>query len=209
MLQHINGAVPNTLLANLPQLGLSIGYLSINQLFTVMITAHEWRSFAKKHQTLRVTRPEGEQRSKHFLQMPYQYGLIFLGFSVLLHYYTSESLFLVVVNAYTVDGDLDTANSISQVGYSAIAILITILLGTTLLVTMIVIGMIRSHADISMVGTCSAAISAACHCLPYEKEGLELRAIMWGEVSIDPDGIGHCAFSAGEVNPPKEGRRYL
>lgn len=181
----------------------------INQLFTIMITAHEWRSFAKKHQTLRVTRPEEGQRSKHFLQVPYQYGLAFLGFSVLLHYYTSESLFLATVNAYTTTGELDSSTSILQVGYSAIAIFITIILGTTLLLILIAIGMISSNTAIPMVGTCSSAISAACHCWPSEQEGLELKPIMWGEVSVDSAGIRHCAFSAGEVKPPKEGRMYL
>lgn len=203
-----SSTLSGVLLANFPQLALSMGYFMINQLFTIMVTAHEWRGFATKHQYLRVTSPKGSQRSKHFLQIPYRYALIFLSLSIALHYFTSESLFLARINVYSAEGVLNPDQSISQIGYSAISIFITTMLCLTVLIFILVIGYIPTKAGIPMVGTCSAAISAACHCLESEPDDLILKPIRWGEVYFDGE-VGHCAFSAGEVNPVRSGRKYM
>src|SRR4051812_44621782 len=47
------------LLANTPQIILSICYLMFNALFTSMLTAYEWDNYAQRHKPLRVTDPRG------------------------------------------------------------------------------------------------------------------------------------------------------
>lgn len=62
-----------------------------------------------------------------------------------------------------------------------------------------------------LVGSCSAAMSAACHVLPYESEdGVEVsqRKLMWGVVGTRSGGVGHCALSDKDVEGPQKGGLY-
>jgi hypothetical protein len=58
-----------------------------------------------------------------------------------------------------------------------------------------------------LVGSCSAAISAACHPLADEVD-VSLMPVKWGVVSIDK-GVGHCALSGRYVSPPISFRLYM
>lgn len=64
------------LLANLPQGVLSFLYLTYNGLFSCMLGAQEWSRFARHRKPLRVTSPEGKQRSTYYLQLPYTYAIV-------------------------------------------------------------------------------------------------------------------------------------
>ena len=68
--------IPTVLFANLPQAILSFLYLTYNGLFSCVLGAHEWSLFAKHARTLRVTSPQGQQRSTYYLQLPYYYALV-------------------------------------------------------------------------------------------------------------------------------------
>ena len=70
------GLIPTTLFANLPQGILSFLYLTYNGLFSCMLGVHEWSRFARFRKSLRVTAPEGSQRSTYYLQLPYTYALV-------------------------------------------------------------------------------------------------------------------------------------
>jgi len=97
------------------------------------------------------------------------------------------------------------------VGYSPMAIIIAIALGVTVLITTIGIGFIPYKARTNLVGSCSAAISAACHPLPSQKsQGDELiyKKIKWGDVGDRSDGVGHCSFSDKTVELPQKGKVY-
>lgn len=68
-------------------------------------------------------------------------------------------------------------------------------------------GFSRFGKGAPLVGSCSAAISAACH--PAEgEEDVAGREVMWGVVSIE-DRVGHCALSGRYVSPPVRGRLYM
>lgn len=80
-----------------------------------------------------------------------------------------------------------------------------------LLVVGIGAGYIPLPPGSTLVGSCSAAISAACHILPSEGEdGVEMsrRKLMWGVVGTRSDGVGHCALSDKEVERPQKGELY-
>jgi hypothetical protein len=69
-------------------------------------------------------------------------------------------------------------------------------------------GFRRYDSRIPIVGSCSAAISAACH-RPADDEDAALEAVKWGVVEReDTGGVGHCCLSSFEVREPVEGARY-
>jgi hypothetical protein len=96
-------------------------------------------------------------------------------------------------------------------GYSPIAIIGVLIVGGTLLLISIGIGFVPFQPGVNIVGSSSAAISAACH-PPFgeEIEGKQMsyQKLKWGVVAVREDGIGHCAFSSGEVGPLEVGKKY-
>lgn len=85
----------STLLANTPQLILSLLYFSYNSVFTCELVSREWGNFGRRRQPLRVTMPHGAQNSTYWLNLPYQYGLPLMAVAILLHWLYSRALFLV------------------------------------------------------------------------------------------------------------------
>lgn len=73
------------------------------------------------------------------------------------------------------------------------------------------IGFVPFEPGVNIVGSSSAAISAACH-PPFgeevERKTVCYQKLKWGVVAVREDGIGHCAFSSGEVEPLKLGEKY-
>ena len=219
---HIYGSIsgkliPMTLIANFPQALLSFLYLTYNALFTCMLTAKEWSAFAHQRKTLRVTCPVGNQRSTYWLQLPYRYGIPLLVMSAVLHWLVSQSLFLVPVTVTYQPGELygryrvpdDPSQGhrlISSCGYSPIAIITVIPLGALLLLVVIANGFRKYRKGMPLAGSCSAAISAACH-RPEEDVDAALLPVSWGAVRTDGP-IGHCCFTSFEVSPPVEGNSY-
>lgn len=120
----------------------------------------------------------------------------------------SQSVFLALIDVYDELGHLDLTESISSAGYSCIAIFFSILVGSIAIVGGILNGFRRYTPDIPLVGSCSAAISAACH-KSSEEPSASLLPLQWGCTDSDTAGsIGHCAFSSLEVTPPVPGYFY-
>ena len=65
-------------------------------------------------------------------------------------------------------------------------------------------------AEITAVGSCSAAISAACHAQGADWEGIVGKKVRWGDVGIAPNsGVRHLALSSQEeVRKPIFGEVY-
>lgn len=129
-----------------------------------------------------------------------------------LHWLMSQSLFLALITVYDDTGLLDQDNSISTVGYSCIAIFFALILGSVAVLGGIVNGFRRYDDGIPLVGSCSAAISAACH-RPCVDAMAYVRPVMWGVMDADGDGgmgseVGHCCFSSFEVGKPVKGHLY-
>jgi hypothetical protein len=126
-----------------------------------------------------------------------------------LHWLMSQSLFLALVTVYDDTGELDESNSISTVGYSCIAIFCALVLGSVAVLCGIANGFRRYDDGIPLVGSCSAAISAACHRPDDDSMGY-LKPVKWGMVKGDHrrDGVGHCCFSSLEVERPVVGHMY-
>ncbi len=198
------GIFLNILVANLPQALLSFLFIAYNGLFTCMLLADEWNGYTHKRKPLRVTSPNGAQRSTYRLQLPYKYGIPLLITSATLHWLISQSLFLANVSYYNAKGE-DTINSISTIGYSCIAIITVIILAAVVIILGLLNGF-RRHKGMPLVASCSAAISAACH-RPEEDIDAATKPVMWGVVSSE-NGVAHCCFTSFEVTRPIPGELY-
>lgn len=216
-LSGADGVVFTVLVANSPQIILSFLYFSYNGIFTCMLLAKEWSTYGSKSNFLRVTTPNGRQRSTYRLQLPYRYGVPLLIVSGALHWFVSQSIFLARVNILRPPGyDLDEFDifdrEISTCGYSPIAIIIVIILGSIVVLVGIANGFRKASADMPLAGSCSAAISAVCH-PPKADVGASLKRVMWGVVAegnLNDSGesVGHCSFTSFKVKAPIVGSKY-
>lgn len=177
-----------------------------------MLLADEWNDYAHHRKTLRVTSPSGDQRSTYRLQLPYKYGIPLIVMSGLLHWLVSQSIFLARVSVYDDTGEENTSGSISTCGYSCIAIIFTILLGSVVVMLGIANGFRKYKPGMPLAGSCSAAISAACH--PPEADTFSsTNAVMWGVVDHETtkdgvDTVGHCSLTSLDVKAPSRGEMY-
>lgn len=195
------------LLGNLPQAILSFLYLMYNGLYTCMLQGHEWSEYGHKRKTIRVTEPVRKQRTSYYLTLPYTYAIPLLFFSGLMHWLVSQTIFLVHITLYAEDGTEAVGRSITACGYSCIAIIFVIIVGSTMLVVGVAIGFRRYKPGMPLASSCSAAISAACH-PPADDVDAAFLPLMWGVVKEDVDGVGHCSFTSREVVPPVKARLY-
>jgi hypothetical protein len=213
------GAQKLALVANIPQLVLSIVYFSYNGLLTAMLMGHEWISYTHKRKGLRVSRkPTGMQRSTYFLQLPYRFGIPLSVLSVILHWLVSQSVFLVIINEYTSEGrpknseyDFSVDRS-GRLGFSPMPMVAVLIVGGVMACSVIGFGFIPYKRGMPLAGSCSMAISAACHPKKTDESGSESRdweqKLQWGVVETNAEGVGHCAFSTQHVEPLVQGRFY-
>lgn len=181
------------LVANTPQAVFSFIYLQINGLLTSMWLSQEWKGFEFTRKTLRVSKPKGKQRSKHFLQLPYRAAIPMLVVGGFMHWLLSQSIFLAVVAEYGNDGGLIDPTTVGTCGFSPLAIIFVIASCACLMIAVIVLGQRKFKGGMPLAGSCSAAISAACH-RPDWDEDASMQPVQWGVVqdSFSHGGIGHC-----------------
>lgn len=115
-------------------------------------------------------------------------------------------MLLARVSAFTSDGVEDPSMSITQIRYSNIAILTLLILGTVVVLLGVLNGYRRLSLGMPLVGSCSAAISAACR-RPTEGVDVAKESLMWGIVEGKGD-IGYCCFTSFRVKEPLVGRLY-
>jgi hypothetical protein len=216
-------AITMTLLANIPQIFLSVIYILYLGVMTSMFLAAEWSAYAFKAQTLMLSTSSGKQRSTWLFGAPLGWGFMLLAFGTLLHWLLSQCIFIVQVTVFDKDGkpyDYNIASDefhptvFSNCGYSPIAIICATVAAGILLLSAIIFCWRRFPAGAPpVVGTCSAAISAACH--PIEKTPEMLyECFRWGANGGFSNGVGHCAlvpaeiWNAGRAGPPVPGHTY-
>ncbi|KAK1641312.1 hypothetical protein BDP81DRAFT_504648 [Colletotrichum phormii] len=208
----------NILLVNTPQIVLSLIYFTYNAQYTNISLITEWDRFGNDNEakSLRVSSTrKGDQRDTYFLQLPYRYSLPLVTFSGGLHWLISQSFFLVNLEVYVPSADdksmvrLVEGNSFAGVtacGWSPLGVLCVLVVIIVMMGFLIVAERRRLRFGVMPVaGSCSAAISAACH--PDSDEGNTWeKTLQWGVV--DSSAVGHCSFSSGSVSAPVRGRLY-
>jgi hypothetical protein len=198
-----NSLYGNILLANLPQLIFSMLYFIYNGLYTVMSLAAEWASISSQRKPLRVSRPAGAQRSTYHLQLPIAYALPLIVASTAMHWFISQSFYVLTVD-FSGTSAYESL-SYATCGYSPIAIIFSLALAALMVAVIFLNGLRRIGFGMAVVGGCSLAISAACHPPPDCADST--LPLQWGVVA-EMEGVGHCAFSAGEVTVPIAGAQY-
>jgi hypothetical protein len=194
-------------LANLPQVGLSLLYFSINRVCTSICFSMEWNQYTHYRKGLRVTHPTGKQRGTHFLQLPLRWAIPLTVMSGLLHYLLSQSLFLVRQELRTRDGDL-YPGSTCACGYSVLSLFVFTLVLLALL--LVVLYLLSEKIDIHLPPArhCSLVISAACH-PPGDEVDAHLGEVRWGVTELPTeDHVGHCTFTSREVTTLQPGALY-
>lgn len=181
------------LLANLPQLLISITYFLYNQILTSMLAASEYSSYSTHRKPLRVTHPEKNvpgcrQRGSYWLSIPYRYSIPLLITYGVLHWLISQSLFFVYIVPYDMNQNPITDANTAALGYSPIAIIFAVPLGGLMVLALLVLGFGRrlggskkGTIPMPLAGSCSAVISAACH-PPADDTQAYLGSVMWGEI---------------------------
>jgi hypothetical protein len=198
------GVLFNAWLANMPQLFLSFAYLNINTICTSMACAQEWNRLATSRKYLRVTKPVGQQRSTYFLQLPYRWSIPLMAISGILHWLLSQTFFLVRIDYF----GSASASFISRCGFSVLCLMVFIGVALLLLTAIGVIGFWKMPMKMPIAGSCSLAISAACHPLADEIDP-QLEMVQWGVVKVrEGEDHGHCSLSSKPVTEPKYGETY-
>jgi hypothetical protein len=213
-------ALSNVVIANIPQLLITVSYFFYNSVLTSMLATAEYSSYGTSSKPLRVTWPikGSTQQSTYWLSMPYRYGVPLIVVYMVLHWLISQSIFYVRVNAYDWVGRQIQHYSISSMGHNRLAIFISILVGAFMVCLLIGVSFRRFRSEMPLAGACSAAISAACH--PPKDEDLShaaRRPVMWGETVASSswgdfgaieDDKGHCSFTSLEPVEPSLSKMY-
>ena len=189
----------NILLANALQIPLSLFYFSYNQFLSEMCASAEIMQFANERKALRVTNPCGKQRSSYWLSVPYRYAIPFLSAGAALHWSASATVFLTELSILAPSGELQ-ANPVNGVGYSPLGLLLTFIIGVVLTITLLVISRFQLPRGMPVLGSCSLAISAACHGRDDKQRGAQLPLI-YGVVEITGAKTAKVGFSNGTVEP--------
>ncbi|PLB53494.1 hypothetical protein P170DRAFT_463166 [Aspergillus steynii IBT 23096] len=224
----------NVLLANVPQLIVSISYYFYNALMTSMIVSAEYDSYAlgspgvdsAGNPTLRPNKPlrvtgvaEGAQRRSFFLGLPSQYSLPLMICYTVLHWLVSQSLFYIRVCLYDVHGRYVESADVNACGWSPMAIIFALALGGLMFLMPFLMGMRRFRSRIPLAASCSVAISAACH-PPMGDSYAAYGNVVWGEIiptmgcigdesESQEKGIPHCSFTSQEVRVPSVNTVYV
>ncbi|RAL00739.1 uncharacterized protein BO80DRAFT_493976 [Aspergillus ibericus CBS 121593] len=195
--------------ANIPQVVLTLTYYWYNQILTNMLANAEYSSYGVKRKSLRVTWPakDSRQRSTYYLSLPYRYSIPLLSF------------FYVLVMPFADQHPIEN-EKVSELGFLGLPIFLSLIVGSIMLLALIGLSFRKYPSSIPVVGSCSAAISAACH--PPKDEDLDhaaLGLLMWGETQTMPawepeshgetmEDRGHCRFTSLDTVPPTLEKLY-
>ncbi|USP82143.1 hypothetical protein yc1106_09417 [Curvularia clavata] len=181
-----NSSVPfitTVLLANIPQVLLSVWYFAYNAILTRLQLSNEWALYSTSFRPLRVSQPRGQQIGTYRLQLPYKYSILLIILSAVLHFLLSESSFVVLftdddwsdgIDSFrdyqTLPNDLYVAWGLSPTYLAELLALVTAAVQIPWL-----LGLLQLPGHMPPIGSDSQAIAAACHVSPLSKAPLNER----------------------------------
>ncbi|KAK2468550.1 hypothetical protein H9L39_20196 [Fusarium oxysporum f. sp. albedinis] len=176
------GLISMVLISNLPQLILSLLYAALNF---------------------------GHQRKTYWLSLPLRYGAPLIAGSATMHWFISQSIFFVRLALYQDEKRYyPREGNITTCGYSPIAIIFSIGLGSLILLITVAWSLRTMKSAIPLGGTCSAVVSAACHSPEGDEHGA-LELVKWGVVHGEDGGPWErCSITSWPAEAPEYGRWY-
>ncbi|KAJ7255991.1 hypothetical protein C8J57DRAFT_1235892 [Mycena rebaudengoi] len=214
--------ISNILMANAPQVAVSFIYLFYNNILTRQLAADEWVQFVRPSgkKALRVSAPAGMQRSSHFLSLPMRYGVPFMANSIVLHSFISQGIFVLQTSSFGPGPDGVRQPEFDDVtcrGYSALGIILALIVATISVLVLIIHSFIRTYRDIppgfQLLGSSSAAIGLMCQ-RPEGDTDAHLFPVRMGIVSdpeTDKKGVaGRLVFSTDiDLGQPMANENYI
>lgn len=209
-----------SLIVNTPQVVFSSLYFMYNSIYTSMASAYEWSLFGSHRKGLRVTVPTGSQRSSYWLQLPWKFSLPLIATSALLHWLVSQSMLMVNIRVQKSTNQAltapdayfpmaDKSGTVTAISFSPLAVTLVIIFGNLMLICLLGICYLLLKPGITLVGSNSFAISAACHAHPDDNDAAQ-KPLLWGAVEHQEGSRpGHCCFSSFEVDKPRVGEMYV
>lgn len=201
----------NILLANAPQLILSVMYVSYNQYITLMCVAAEAMRFCEKRDYLRVSRPRGQQRSTYWLGLPFIYSIPLMTVCGIMHWALSQSLFLTELRIVDPNTKIDPDGHKTAVGYSIIGFIVLLGIAAIMVIALILVGLRKYPAGMPLLSSCSLAVAASCHGddhrSPSDAEDESAREaeaeapLMYGVTAVVGPMRGRVGFSSEAVQP--------
>ena len=195
-----SSAMGTALLSNSPQLLLSVVYISYNLLLTSMMMTAEYNDFAVERKALRVSKPKGQQRSTHYLSLPYRYAVPLIICSGALHWLVSQSFFQINVYFFDISGERQPIRDFSACGWSPIALVFTLGLGALMILTLCGLGCRKLHKGIPVMRSNSLDIGAACH-PPMANENMALEPVSYGAADVKGYRSWYACFTSAPVVP--------
>jgi hypothetical protein len=200
-------------MANLPQILITTSYFSYNSVLTDMLAAAEYSSYGTISKPLRVTWPVkgSQQQSTYWLSVPYSYGFPMVIAHVVLHWLVSRSFYFVMPIPYDVHGNLDKDGMESTIVGSRPYVLLSMILVALILCFLVALSFKKFKSDIPLAGSCSAAISSACHPPSYENlDTIACGLVIWKETAEQPTGHPgtlnsqnrYCSFASAGTREP-------
>ncbi|KAI0196913.1 hypothetical protein F4808DRAFT_299763 [Astrocystis sublimbata] len=170
------GYIGLLLIANTPQLLLSLIYFQYNAICTRLCSEAEWNSYGSIYTPLRVSQPVGQQTSTYRLQMPYRYGIPLIVASALLHWLLSNAIFTFITEGGYWKGvggpllgvasqlGLSDEDTIVALGYSPTAMLALLISALVFIPLPALVSFRKLKNAMVLGGSNSLIISATCHC---------------------------------------------
>ncbi|KAF3011339.1 hypothetical protein E8E14_006199 [Neopestalotiopsis sp. 37M] len=194
--ERMSDFVVQILFVNFFHLLVSLAYVFTNLILSKQLVAAEWTALMRK-KALRVTWPEGLQRSSYMLAMPFRYSIPLMATCTCLHWLVSQSVFIVQTSAFET-GKEDVRifkKDSSRAGYSPIAIVLATINGAVLVAGVLIHSALRSYkkvpADFPRMASSSAAISAVCH-PPSPDKHAHLFPVSMGVVQDSTQSSDQC-----------------
>jgi hypothetical protein len=174
---------PNTfplqvIIANLPQLWLSIGYLLWNNQISRIWLEREWRGFYNKRKLPRVSYDTGtskeEVHATRWLQLPYWLTFLLIALNTVLHWLVSQTLFVVEI--------LPSATKPANfyLNFSPLAIVCIGVASTILILAMTIYYFVPIETWMPLMAGSVQIVLESCSRLEAQ---LPKGGVMWGDIS--------------------------
>jgi len=170
------------LLANIPQIDVSLLYYLLNDTLARMLIAADYNEYAISRRPLRVSFSHGEQRLTFYLTIPYRYSVPFSLAFTLIHCFASVGIFYVQILPYGIYGHPIYSAIVMTCSVDTIPLQIPMFLAIAMFFVVAFLGAKKFKSQ-----TMPAAF----------------KAVIWGALErSDSEEHLHWSLSSKEVDPP-------